>query len=299
MQWINYHHLFYFWTVAKEGSISAAGKQLGLSQPAISTQLKTLEESLGEKLLERAGRGLVLTDAGQIAFRYADDIFNTGREMLGALRGRASSRPPRLLVGIADVLPKLVAHRLLEPALRLSPPVTVVCREDKTERLLAELGAQGLDLVLSDAPATGALRARAYNHVLGESSVTFFATPTLAKSLRSGFPASLDGAPMLLPSENTLLRRALDHWFEQHGITPKIIAEFDDSALMKVFAQHGDGVCTAPEVIAREIRESFGLVPVGKADDVIERFYAISVERRIRNPAVVAISENARKKLFG
>jgi len=299
MQSVNYHHLRYFWTVAKQGSIASACKSLGLSQPAISTQLKTLEESLGEKLLERSGRGLVLTDAGQLVFRYAEEIFTTGSEMLDALRGRPTGRPARLLVGIADVLPKLIAHRLLEPALRLSPPVQIVCHEDKAERLLANLSLQSLDLVLADAPVTGQLHVRAYNHLLGESTVTFFATPKLARGLKRGFPHSLDGAPMLLPTENTTLRRALDPWFERTGLRPRVVGEFEDSALLKVFAEHGEGVCAAPSVIEREIRKVYGLVSIGETRDVTERFYAITVERRIRHPAVAAISNAAREHLFG
>jgi LysR family transcriptional activator of nhaA len=196
-------------------------------------------------------------------------------------------------------VPKLITHRLLEPALRLPSAVRIVCREDRTERLLTDLSTHGLDLVIADAPVSGASRVRVYNHLLGESSVTFFATPSLAKRLRRGFPASLDGAPMLLPSDATSLRRALDHWFERSGVKPKLVAEFDDSALMKVFAEHGEGVCPAPSVIEREVKESFGLMPVGKTRDIVERFYAITVERRIRHPAVVAISEHARQRVFG
>lgn len=296
---INYHHLRYFWTVAKQGSIAAASKSLRLSQPAISTQLKSLEESLGEKLFERVGRGLVLTEAGQVAYRYADEIFAAGSEMLQALRGGTSTRPAKLLVGIADVMPKLITHRLLEPALRLPSPVRVVCREDKTERLLADLSTQELDLVFADAPVSGASRVRVYNHLLGESSVTFFGVPALVRKLRRGFPESLEGAPVLLPTENTSLRRALDHWLERIGVRPKLVAEFEDSALMKVFAEHGEGVCPAPSVIEREVRDSFGLVPLGTTPDVVERFFAITVERKIRHPAVIAISEHARLRLFG
>jgi LysR family transcriptional activator of nhaA len=299
MHGLNYHHLLYFWTVARLGSVSAAAKHLGVSQPAISTQLKQLEASLGDQLLERSGRGLALTDAGQVALRYAEEIFSTGQEMVDALRGRSTTRPARLVVGVADVLPKLIAHRLIEPALRLSPAVMVICREDKTERLLADLGTQGLDLVLADAPVSGPSRARAYNHLLGESGVTFFAAPKLAKALRRGFPECLHDAPMLLPAEGTVLRRGLDHWFEQRGVVPRIVAELQDSALMKVFAEHGEGVCPAPTVMEAAVKQSFGIVPVGRAPELVERFYAISVERRIRHPALVAITQHARRSVFG
>lgn len=299
MNWLNYHHLLYFWTVAREGSIAEAAKTLNLSQPAISTQIKLLEGSLGEKLFTRSGRGLALTEAGQVAFRYADEIFNAGREMVDALRGKSTARPVKLIVGIADVVPKLIAHRLLEPALALTPRVQIACREDKADRLLDDLSVQGVDLVIADAPVTGQQRVRAYNHLLGESSVGFFATPALCKALRRGFPGSLDGAPMLLPMEGTVLRRSLDQWFDRHDLRPQVIAEFDDSALLKVFAQHGAGVFAAPTAIQREVCAQYGVATVGQAADIVERFFAISVERRIRHPVVAAISESARHGLFG
>ena len=299
MSWLNYHHLLYFWTVAREGSIAEASDTLKLSAPAISTQIKLLEAALGEKLFTRSGRGLALTEAGRIAFRYADEIFNTGREMVDALRGKSTARPVKLIVGIADVVPKLVAHRLLEPALALTPRVQITCREDKADRLLDDLSMQDLDLVIADAPVTGQQRVRAYNHPLGESTVGFFASPALCKSLRRGFPGSLDGAPMLLPTEGTVLRRSLDQWFDRHGLRPQVIAEFDDSALLKVFAQHGAGVFAAPTAIEREVRSQYKLGTVGHASDIVERFFAISVERRIRHPVVAVISEAARHGLFG
>ncbi len=298
MQTLNFHHLRYFWTVARLGSIRAASQELALSQPPISSQLKQLEDSLGEKLFVRQGRGLALTEAGQIAFRYADEIFGTGQEMIDALRGSSTKRPAKLLVGISDVIPKLIAHLLIAPALKLSPRVQLVCREGKTEHLLAELSTRGLDLVLSDMPSAGPLKARAYNHLLGESALTFFAAPKLKASLTRGFPENLDGAPLLMPADNTVLRRALDPWLERHKVRPHIVAEFDDSALLKVFAQHGDGIFCGPSVIEREIRRQYQVVPVGRTNDIVERFYAITVERRIRHPAVVAISEAARAHIF-
>jgi LysR family transcriptional activator of nhaA len=295
---LNYHHLRYFWVVARSGSIRAASKELSLSEPAISTQIKTLEDMLGERLFQRQGRGLVLTEAGQIAFRYADEIFSTGQELLDALRGRTTGRPAKLLVGISDVMPKLIAHRLIEPALRLSQPVQVVCREDKTERLLAELSVQRLDLVLADAPVSGPVKVRAYNHLLGESSVSFFASASVQKRLVGRFPQCLEGAPLLVPAEGTMLRSALDPWLERQGVRPRIVAEFDDSALLKVFAQHGEGLFPSPSVIEREIKDGYQVSVIGRARDITERFYAITIERRIRHPAVVAISEAARERVF-
>jgi LysR family transcriptional regulator, transcriptional activator of nhaA len=298
VSWLNYHHLYYFWTVARTGSVSLAARELGVSQPAISTQLKQLEAAVGEKLLTRKGRGLELTEAGRVALTYAEDIFSTGREMLEALRGKSTTREARLQVGIADVVPKLVAHRLLEPALALTPRVRVVCREESTERLLAELEQHSLDLVLADRPVSGPSRVRAFNHPLGESPVALFGVPALARRLRGGFPGSLQGAPLLLPAQGTALRRSIDGWLDQASLRATIVAEFDDSALMKVFAQHGAGVCPAPRVIARELQASFGIVPVGVIPKVVERYFAISVERRIRHPAIMAITEHARTELF-
>lgn len=298
MNALNYHHLRYFWTVARLGSIRAASEELALSQPPISAQLKQLEDALGEELFIKQGRGLALTEAGQIAFRYADEIFGTGLEMLDALRGRSTSRPAKLLVGVSDVIPKLIAHLLIEPALRLSPRVQVVCREDKTDRLLSELSTQSLDLVLADAPISGQVKVRAFNHLLGESPVSFFAAPKLKKKLGAKFPQNLDGAPLLMPAENTVLRRALDPWLERHKVRPLIVAEFDDSALLKVFAQYGEGIFAAPSVIEREVRRQYEVVPIGRTNEIVERFYAITVERRIRHPAVAAISEAARAQVF-
>ncbi|WP_428266153.1 transcriptional activator NhaR [Haliangium sp.] len=298
MEWLNYHHLLYFWTVAREGTIAQASKALSLAQPTISGQIRTLEESLGEKLFTRVGRNLVLTDVGHIVYHYADEIFSLGNELLDTLKGRPSGRPLRLCVGISDALPKLISHRLLAPALTLDEPVQVVCKEDKTERLLAELAILGLDLVLADGPIAGTARVTAFNHLLGECEVSFYATAELARGRLRGFPGSLDGAPMLLPTGNTLLRRSLEQWFEAEGVRPNLVGEFEDSALMKVFGQHGAGMFPAPSVIAGEICKQHGVRVVGQTDAVKERFYAITVERRIKNPAVAAISEHAREALF-
>lgn len=299
MEWLNYHHLRYFWVVTREGSVSRAGKELHLSQPTISAQIRALEESLGEKLFTRTGRSLVLTDMGSVVFRYADEIFSAGQELMDILKGRPTGRPMRLVVGVADVLPKLITYRLLEPALKLPESIRVVCREDKPDRLLAELATHELDLVLTDAPIGPTVKVQAFNHLLGECGVTIFGPAKLASAYRRGFPQSLNGAPFLLPADNTTLRRSFDQWFEDEGIRPMITGEFEDSALLKVFGQAGAGLFAAPSVIEAEVRRQYGVQVVGRTEALRERFYAISVERKLKHPAVVAISEAARGKLFG
>jgi LysR family transcriptional activator of nhaA len=298
MQWLNYHHLYYFWVVAREGSIAKACDKLLLAQPTISGQLRELERALGEKLFARSGRGLILTETGRTVFRYAQDIFTLGKELTDTLAGRPTGRPMRLVVGIADVLPKLITYRLLEPALRLPESVQIICREDKSDRLLAELSVHGLDLVLSDTPIPPSIKVRAFNHLLGECGVSILAAPPLARTLRVGFPASLEGAPFLLPTENTTLRRSLDQWFEAEGRRPAIRAEFEDSALLKVFGQAGVGAFAVPSVIEREVRRQYGVQLIGRIDAVREHFYAISIERKLKHPAVLAISHAARQQLF-
>lgn len=298
LEWLNYHHLLYFWAVAKHGTIVRAAEELRLAQPTISGQIRALEDSIGERLFKRSGRNLVLTDAGRLVYQYADEIFSLGRELTDTLKGRPTGRPMRLNVGVADVLPKLVAHRLLAPALRMSPAVQVVCREDKTERLLAELSTQAFDLVLSDAPVGGAVRVRAFNHLLGECGVSFLGSKALAEKYKSGFPGSLDGAPVLMPTENTLLRRSLDQWMDSYSLRPRIVAEFEDSALLKVFGRNGEGIFAAPKAVEDEICSEYGVEVIGRTEGIRERFYAITVERRIKHPAVQAISDEARDKLF-
>lgn len=298
MEWVNYHHLLYFWTVARLGSVTKASKELHLAQSTVSGQISRLEESLGEKLLKKSGRNVVLTDVGHMVFRYADEIFSLGREMMTTLHGRPTGKPLKLRVGITDVMPKLISHRLLQPALSLTEAVQLVCHEDKTERLLASLALHELDLVLSDAPLPATTRVRAYNHLLGECGLSFFAAPELAAAHRRGFPASLDGAPLLLPTRNTLMRQSLDQWLAKHEIRPNVIAEFEDSALLKVFGEHGAGVFPAPTIVERDIRDTYGVRVVGRAHDVRERFYAITVERRMKHPAALAITAHAREKFF-
>jgi LysR family transcriptional activator of nhaA len=297
MEWLNYHHLRYFWAVAREGSVTRAAEKLHISQPTVSAQIRELEEALGERLFLRTGRTLALTDVGRTVFRYADEIFGLGRELLDTVKGRPTGRPARLSVGIANVVPKLVAYRLIEPALQLPEPVLIECVEDRPDRLLAELAVHTLDVVLNDAPVGPLVNVRAYSHLLGDCSVTVFGVPALARHARR-FPASLDGAPFLLPTQNTALRRGLDQWFDEQRIRPQVVGEFEDSALLKVFGQAGRGLFTAPTAIADEVRRQYGVRRIGEIEPVRERFYAISVERRLKHPAVVAISEAARQGLF-
>jgi LysR family transcriptional regulator, transcriptional activator of nhaA len=298
MEWLNYHHLLYFWTVAKEGSIAQACKQLRLAQPTISAQLHSLENSLGEKLFQRSGRKLVLTEIGSLVYGFADEIFALGRELTDTLKGMPSGRPIRFTVGISDAMPKLIAYRLLEPALRMQQSVQLICREGKPQQLLAELTTHGLDLVLSDTPAGAEMRIRAYNHLLGECGIQIFGIARLVNRYQDGFPKSLNGAPMLLPTSNTALRRSLDQWFEQHSVRPLVVGEMEDSALLKVFGSRGVGLFPAASAIENEVRSQFGVRSLGTIDRVCERFYAISIERKLKNPAVLAISESARAELF-
>ena len=298
MDWLNYHHLLYFYTVAKEGSVSRAAKALRLAQPTLSGQIRKLEESFDEKLFARSGRHLVLTEMGRLVYRYADEIFGIGRELTETLRGRPSGRVARLSIGVADVVPKLITHRLLEIAFELDEPVHLVCNEGKTDRLIADLAVHTYDMVITDAPLPPNSGIKAFNHSLGACPVTFFATPGLAPARGKRFPQLLDGAPVLLPTANTSLRRSLDHFFEDHDVRPRVVAEFEDSALLKVFGQHGHGFFPAPSVIAREVCKNYGVRAVGRAETVVEHFYAISVERRIKHHAVAAITDAARERIF-
>ncbi|MDJ0787060.1 MAG: transcriptional activator NhaR [Myxococcota bacterium] len=294
MEWLNYHHLLYFYTVAREGSVTRASEVLRLAQPTLSGQIRKLEESLDEKLFVRDGRNLALTEVGQTVYRYAEEIFSIGGELMDALRGRPTNRPARLIVGISDVVPKLVCHRLLQTALEADDPVQLVLHEGKTPDLMAALAVQGYDMVLTDAPLGPEVRVKAFNHPLGECGTGLFATPKLARGLRKKFPESLDGAPMILPTQNTTLRRSLDRWFDMIEVRPEVVAEVEDTALMKVFGQHGWGVFAAPIVVEDEVRKAHGVELLGSTDEVRERFYAITVERRITHPAIAAIAEAAR-----
>jgi LysR family transcriptional regulator, transcriptional activator of nhaA len=299
MEWLNYHHLLYFWMVAKEGSIVRASEELRLAHPTISGQIHRLEEVLGEKLFTRTGRQLVLTEAGRIAFRYADEIFSLGREFVDTLKGRASGRPLRLVVGVADVLPPSLVRRFLEPAFRLGHAVRVVCRADKSvEEFIAELALHRVDVVIADGPAGAGIPVRAFSHLLGECGTTFLAAPKLAASIRRDFPRSLDGTPFLLPGAPSAVRRALEQWFNAQDVQPRIVAEFDDSALAKDFGREGMGVFAVPMVIEPEVRREYRVRVVGRSEAVCQQFYAISVERKIKHPAVAAVCEAARKDIF-
>ncbi len=299
MEWLNYHHFLYFWMVAREGSIARAGKELRLAEPTISGQIRRLEEVLGEKLFRREGRRLVLTEVGRVAFRYADEIFPLGREFLETVRGHGTGRPLRLVIGVTDALPKAIVHRLLEPALRLEEPVCLICREDRSlEGFLAELAVHGLDLVLADAPAGPGLPVRLFSHLLGECGTSFFASGRAAARLRKKFPGSLDGAPFLLPGRNAALRRTLEGWFETQKLRPRIVGEIDDSALVKVFGEVGLGVFAGPSAIEAEVLKRYRLRVIGRVSTIRQRFYAISAERRLSHPAVVAIADAARKVIF-
>ena len=295
MRWLNYHHLLYFWTVAREGSVTKACQALHLTQPTISAQLKALEKSVKTPLFERRGRAMTLTEAGKTVYRYADEIFSLGRELEDVVRGRPAGGAIRLVVGVADTLPKLVVHRLLRPAFHVEGDVRVTCIDGAPDRLLTQLSLHEIDLVLSDSPVNPQLGLRAFNHLLGESGVTIFGTAELMKLHRRGFPQSLDGAPFLMPMGNSVLGRSLEQWFDDHGIRPRIRGEFADSALLKVFGAEGEGVFAAPSVVEEEVRRAYRVGVIGRAEKLRERFYAISVEKRMQHPAVVAISKSARQ----
>lgn len=298
MEWLNYHHLLYFWTVVTEGGISKAAARLGLAQPTISAQIRTLEDTLGHRLLQRQGRTLVMTDVGRIVFGYADEIFGIGRELLETLRGRPAGRPLHLAIGVANAVPKLVAYRLLHPAVAGDEPIHVVCREDNPEQLVTLLATHALDVVLADAPAPPHVRVKVFNHLLGESDVAFFAPAAQAPRLRRRFPASLTGASLLLPTSNAALRRGLDQWFEKEGLRPHVAGEFEDSALMKVFGQATGAAFPAPAAIAADVCRLYGVREIGRTSAVRERYYAISAERRVTHPGVRAITSAARDDVF-
>ena len=297
-QWLNYHHFMYFWLAVREGGIQAASRKLRLAHPTVSVQIKRFEESLGHPLFDRSRRKLELTEAGQVAFRYADEIFSLGQEFLDALSGQPAGRPVRLAVGTSDVMPKLIVRSLLDPALHLDTPVRLTCTEDRFDRLLGELATHRLDVVLADTPCPPGSGVKAFNHLLGECGVAFFAAPKLASKLRADFPGSLDGAPMLIPASDTALGRGVMQWCESTGLRPEVVAEFEDSALMKAFGQDGVGVFPLPVVTEADVKRQYGAEVVGRADEIRARFYAISPERRLKNPAVVAICEAAREELF-
>ena len=295
---LNYKQLNYFWQVARAGSIARASEQLDLTPQTLSGQIGLLETSLEATLFKRVGRGLELTETGRLALSYADEIFEIGAEMEQALSGGTVKQVATFRVGIADVMPKSIVYRLLAPAMTLNEPIKIICREDKLEKLLGDLAIHRLDLVLSDRPMPAQLDIKGDNHKLGECGISFFATPTLAAMYREGFPASLNQAPLLVPSLDTMMRGRLMRWFDKERIRPQIVGEFDDSALMKAFGQAGIGIFMAPSVIASEIELQYGVVELGKTEEVQDYYYAISVERRFDHPAVAAIRDTTKQTLF-
>lgn len=298
MEWLNYNHLHYFWMVAKAGSLTHAAEELMLSASTVSAQIHALEQALGSRLFKRQGRRLVLTDVGQLAYGYAESIFSLGREMMDVVKERPTDRPIRLVVGIDEAVPKLVAREILKPALQLARPVHLVCREGSADRLLADLVSYRLDVILADQPVRASGKMKVFSHPLGDCGVSFFAAPALAARLRPGFPQSLHRAPVLLPADHSAMRRTLDRWFGALGVEPSVVGEFDDSALTKVFGSDGFGFFAVPAVIAAEIAQRYSVEEIGAAPDCIERFYAISVERKLKHPAVVALTQAARSALF-
>jgi LysR family transcriptional activator of nhaA len=297
MDRLNYQHLFYFWNVAREGSVTRASEKLRLAQPTISGQLAVFEDAIGAQLFRKEGRKLALTEKGRTVFNYADEIFALGRELTNTLKGRAGVFGARLSVGIADALPKLLVYRLIEPALLGEERAQVICHEDKLERLLAELYLHGVDLVLADAPATATAAGKVYNHLLGECGVAVFGAPALAAKYAQDFPRSLEGAPLLFPTPATALRRSLDLWFENRRIFPNIRAEIEDSALMKTFAAAGVGLFVAPVAVTDEIEKRYDVVKIGDLQGVTESFYAITIRRKVDHPAIDAILKSAKDLL--
>lgn len=295
---LNYKHLRYFWVVARSGSIARAGEQLHLTPQSISGQLRELEESLGVDLFRRAGRGLELTEAGRRILRYAEDIFTLGDELLDVVRDQSRNINLPFRVGIADSVAKSVVQRVVAPALQLAEPVRLICREGRLTLLLAELAVHHLDLVIADRPMPANLNVRGYSHLLGESDLTVFGAPPLGKRLDGDFPALLDGAPFLLPGEDVAIRARLEQWFEAEGLHPRIVGEFDDSALLTAFGQAGAGLFVAPTAIAAAVCAQHGVVALGRIAALREQLYAITTERRLTHPAIVAIRDAARDEVF-
>ena len=294
MEWLNYHHLRYFWTVAKEGSLARASEKLHVSQPSISEQIRELESAFGEKLFQREGRNNKLTATGRVVFGYADEIFALGRELMNSVKQLPGAKVLRLYVGVADSFPKLVTNEILKPVFAMPQTAHVICREGKMEDLLAQLAAHRLDIVLADEPASSSTNFKTYNHSLGETGTTFCAETKLAAKLKRNFPGSLHDAPALLPTENTSLRRALETWFREHQIQPRIVAEFEDLALMKVMAAEGRGFIALPSVAMKDAVGHYGFQAIGRTDKCRAQFHAITAERLIAHPAVALITSQVR-----
>jgi LysR family transcriptional activator of nhaA len=295
---LNYRQLHYFWVVAKTGSIVRACDQLNLTPQTISGQISLLEQTLRVDLFQRVGRQLELTEAGRLALPYAEQMFQLGNELEAMLRAQPDEQQILFRVGVADVVPKSIVYRLIAPTMELQEPMRISCREDKLERLLADLAIQRLDLVISDSPMPSHLDIKGYSQKLGECGISFFATPELAQRYGKDFPASMHGAPLLIPGQETVVRSRLMRWFADQNVQPRIVGEFDDSALMKAFGKSGSGIFIAPSVIADEVQAQYGVELLGQTDAVTESFYAISVERKVKHPGIIAITESARHKLF-
>ncbi len=295
---LNYRHLEYFWHVVREGGVTAAAQVLHVSQPSISAQLRKLEQALGHELFHRDGRSLTLTHEGRVVFGYADEIFRIGKELTQTVEGRMAGRPMRLVVGVSSTVPNLVTFHLLAPAFEMDDPVRVVVREGPSERLLSDLAAHDLDLVISDRPVAASSRVRAFTHALGSSPVDIVGPPLLAHRVREGFPASLDGEPFILPSEGYALRASLEDWFERRGVRPRVFAEIEDNDLINAFGEAGGGMFAVPAMITAELRVRYAVEVVGRVEGLSEDFYAISAERRLHHPAVLAITQAARDEPF-
>lgn len=295
---VNYKHLHYFWAVAIEGSVTKASERLHLTPQTISGQLSLLEDHFGVELFAKAGRNLEITEAGRLVLSYADEIFSLGGELEEVIHQLPDKPPLKFRVGVVNVIPKSIAHRILETALGMPEPVRMTCHEESLDSLLAELAIHRLDMVLADRPIPATISTRGFSHKLGECGVSFFASKKLEKKLKGGFPHCLDGAPLLLPSKGNQLRSGIDRWLDKHHLHPRIIAEFDDSALMKAFGQEGAGIFIAPAAIEAQVEQQYKAVAIGRIDEVKERFYAISVERRITHPVVSVVMEAARETLF-
>ncbi len=295
---INLKHLRYFWSVASHGSITKASESMFLTPQTISGQLRDLEESIGEKLFVREGRNLVLSEVGRMVFSYADEMFRLGLELQDVLEGKTPGTAITVKVGIAMIVPKLLAYRVLAPALKMKESINLICHEAPLVDLLADLSVHKLDAVLTDSPINPSLNIRAYNHPLGESGISFFALPEHVDKLRQDFPKNLDAFPFLMPGRSSSLRRNLESWFEQNSIQPLVVAEFEDRALMKAFGESGAGVFTSPITMEKDVLAKYGVEVIGRTNEIMERYYLISPERKINNPAITAMTEAARSNIF-
>jgi LysR family transcriptional activator of nhaA len=299
MESLNFHHLRYFWAVAREGTLRAAAEKMHVSQPSVSAQISQIEDALGVALFARSGRRLVLTDAGRLALEYADDIFSTAREMIRALQDPSGAKVPVFHVGVMDSLPKLLVLALLRPAMALSPAPRVVCREGQLDELLPLLAAHRLDMILADEAAGSDHEFPLFNHTLGSCGVTFCAAPKLAAKLRKGFPASLDGQPVLLPSESNSYRRSVEAWFAKKNVKPRVVAEFDDLALMAMFAKEGHGFAPVYSAALEDAKKTFALGEIGDAPECRCQIHAITAERKLKHPAILAVTDAAQNNIFG